>query len=630
MKRIAVLIGGVAYDTQGKIIKGIQDKAKEVGVDVYVFTCQVNASNGERKWEGMGQIYALPDLANFDGVIFAYNTIFYENAELANQIAADIKERAIPAVSIDAKLPGMASILMDNYTGMYEMVEHLIVKHQKKKIFFLGGPDGNKDCQERKRAYLDAMEKYGLEVTPVQTLRGNFSPRIGQEAWNYWTQECGVLPEAVVCINDSMAIGMKMEIQRQGLRVPEDVILTGMDNNWEAVYSAPRLTSIERSCYEAGYEACQLLLEERTAQELSEISRMMEARLILSESCGCCEVEGISLSELKTELVDRKINNQFVMDNLKGLIQDFSCADDFEEFIETLKLYVGITKAQYFYLCINNFDNMFEENESVDEKGKEEYYSEQMVVPLAYENGQFGSYGAFPRREVIPPDCCRGEDGTFYFCMPLGYQKQNFGYCVFGNTNFPMDEYLCYTWVLTIGGAIQNIRRKIQLNTTIDKLNKMWIYDPLTGLYNRAGFFHLLNPLLEETKRNKQNIFVIFMDLDGLKKVNDSYGHETGDQYICSMANIIKQVIRKPELAMRYGGDEYVIIGPVQEDGRVKELMKAIDVAVTAENQQENREFKLSVSMGHQVLAPCEEDCRLEQVLEQADQEMYKQKRRKK
>lgn len=629
MRRIAVLIGGVAFDTQRKVIWGIRDRAKEAGIDVFVFTCQVNASNGEVKWEGMESIYSLPQLTAFDGVIFSYNTILYENEKIAKKIAEDIRINEIPAVSIDAELPGMANVLMDNYDGVYDMVEHLIIKHGKKEIFFLGGPEGNEDCQERKRAYLDAMEKHGLQVREFQTVEGNFSPKMGQIAWRYWTQECGVIPEAVVCINDTMAVGMKMELQRQGVHVPQDVILTGMDNNWEAVYCAPRLTSIERSCYEAGYCACQLLENGKTAKELSEISKIMKAKLVLSESCGCNEIEAINLAELKMDLVDRKIKNQFLMDNLKGLIQDFSCADDFEEFKETLKRYVDITDAQYFYLCINQFDAMFGVDESVDGREKVEKYREKMWIPLAYENGKFGEYGVFESKDVIPPECNQTEGGNFYFCMPLGYENQNFGYCVFGNTDFPMEEYLCYTWVLTIGGAIQNIRRKLQLNTTIDKLNKMWIYDSLTGLYNRAGFFHLASPLLKKLKQQKLDIFVIFMDLDGLKKVNDSYGHEIGDRYICSMADIVKEVIREPELAMRYGGDEYVILGPMVEKKRVEELVKHIETKVADTNQQQEQEYKLAVSIGYQILHPREENCKLEQIIEQADREMYKQKKKK-
>lgn len=628
MKKLAVMIGGIAYDTQQRILNGIRDRARAEGADIYVFTCTVNASNGEKGREGAQRIYALPDLSCFDGVILAYFTVLYEAPKMAKLVVERIQREGIPAVCIDAELPGMANITLDNYDGIYHLVDHLIVKHGKRKIYFLGGPMASEDCETRKQAYLDAMAKHDIPVGPDQVLHGNFSPTAGQKAWKYWTKECGARPEAVVCINDSTAEGVRMEAQKQGLRIPEDVILTGVDNNWEAINSAPRLTTIDRATYEAGYEACGLLLAGRSYEELVETKIRMPSRVIFSESCGCDEELKKDIVEVKDELVNHRMRDQKVVDYVKDLIQVSMSVDDFGEFLEMMKRYADLTGSQYFYLCLNGDEEFMKGNTDVDSIGMEDF-SEWMTVPFAYENGAVNSYERYHRSEIVPAVCRNETESICYICMPLNYESQSFGYCVFGNSDFPLEQYLCYTSVLTISGAIQNIRRKMQLKRMVDKLNNMWIYDPLTELYNRAGFFHLCPSLLDEAREAGQEIFVLFLDLDGLKKINDNYGHEMGDRYICAMADIIKASLKESELAMRYGGDEYVILGRCPEYDRVTELMEKMWEAIDRENDREDRSFELSVSMGSHVLMPRGEDFRLEHVLEEADKEMYQQKRKK-
>ena len=629
MKKLAVLIGGIAYDTQQRMLKGVWDRAKAEGADIHVFTCQVKASNGEKGQMGAQRIYELPDLSLYDGVVIAYNTVFYEAPDVAERIVKRIREQRIPAVCIDRELEGMANVLLDNYDGIYRMVEHLIEKHGKREIYFLGGPKKNEDCRLRLQAYLDVMEKHHIEVKPHQILEGNFSPAAAVKAWNYWTKECGMMPEAVVCVHDSMAVGIRTEAQKQNIRIPEDVILTGMDDNWEAAYSPVRLSTIDRCGYEAGYEACGLILAGKTYDELVNTKITMPSRTIFSETCGCKEEIKQDLQELKSMLVDNKMRDQIVVDSMNDMIQASMSVKTFEEFNEMVRKCVEITNSQYFYLCANRSEIFYEEDLDTDLKLRQEDFAEWMTVLVAYENGIFGRYGEYHRSEIVPAACKRGPEPVCYICLPVSYQNQTFGYCVFGNSNFPLEQYLCYSWVLTIGGAIQNVRQKMQLKTVVDKLNNMWIYDSLTGLYNRAGFFHISRPVLDKAKQEEKEIFVVFLDLDGLKKVNDTYGHEMGDHYICTMADIIKDSIDGQEVAMRYGGDEYVILGRCREYDRAGELMRTIENAVALENRVENRIFRLSVSMGSHVLSPGEGDCRLEQVLEEADKAMYKQKRGK-
>ena len=87
----------------------------------------------------------------------------------------------------------------------------------------------------------------------------------------------------------------------------------------------------------------------------------------------------------------------------------------------------------------------------------------------------------------------------------------------------------------------------------------------LTQMHNRAGFYYEAKTILEILKLQDSKIFVLFSDVDGLKKINDTYGHEMGDALIKEMAACFKENITNDMWAMRYGGDEFVVFGPYEE-----------------------------------------------------------------
>jgi diguanylate cyclase (GGDEF)-like protein len=199
---------------------------------------------------------------------------------------------------------------------------------------------------------------------------------------------------------------------------------------------------------------------------------------------------------------------------------------------------------------------------------------------------------------------------------------------VFGNSVFPTEYTICYTWLQIISSAIQNVRCRNRLQGLVQKLNDMWIYDPLTHVYNRAGFFQKAKELQKKAARENTGIYVLFLDMDGLKQVNDTYGHEMGDRYIMKVADILKDVTEENELVMRYGGDEFAVIGIYRDYIREEELMKLINEQVAVVNA-EGHEYHVSVSMGAEGYNDGGET-NIEKILEDADQKMYEQKREKK
>ena len=171
---------------------------------------------------------------------------------------------------------------------------------------------------------------------------------------------------------------------------------------------------------------------------------------------------------------------------------------------------------------------------------------------------------------------------------------------------------------------MQNLWAKSRLSKLVNILDELWIYDKLTGIMNRSGFERFASAMVEEAKREAETIFVLFADMDGLKTVNDTYGHEEGDAYIREVADILRSVHKKGELLMRYGGDEFVVMAKGYSDKEADAYIAKINKAVKYANKKDYK-FPIGLSTGYVI---CEaNDFSLEEAIEKADSRMYDAKK---
>ncbi|MCK5684383.1 diguanylate cyclase [bacterium] len=169
----------------------------------------------------------------------------------------------------------------------------------------------------------------------------------------------------------------------------------------------------------------------------------------------------------------------------------------------------------------------------------------------------------------------------------------------------------------------------IERTKMMNRLQMMSVTDEMTGLSNRRGFMILANQQMKMSSRRKSKLIFIFIDMDGLKWINDNLGHKDGDQAICDMAEVLQITFRDSDIVARIGGDEFVgiAIDSVEHGGTtIKERLNT----VTKEfNSKEKRPFHLSASVGV-TSYDHEESCNLDELLTRADNLMYEEKKKRK
>lgn len=191
-----------------------------------------------------------------------------------------------------------------------------------------------------------------------------------------------------------------------------------------------------------------------------------------------------------------------------------------------------------------------------------------------------------------------------------------------------MEYSLFFSWVVSIGIGLENVRKWLLLKRTVTKLNGMWVHDTMTKLYNRAGFYYCAEPVFKEYQEADERVFLMFIDVDGLKSINDNMGHEMGDALICEMAEIIKQFTNQHRMAMRYGGDEFVIFGRCKSGETAETLIGELRIRMTQRNSRRVYPFEVQASIGNTVYRVKDMES-LEQMIEIADKKMYEEKHRK-
>ncbi len=628
-KQIAVMMCAITFDNQHKLLDGMISYAQKKDINVFVFTNLVTYQENTLVKQGAYQIMELPDFSKFDGVILVKNTI--QQVEVANRIAGKILESGVKAVSINEKMEGMGFVYISEYLGQRQTIMHVIREHKKRDIAYVTGLLSNQEGIERFKAYRDCLAEEGIEYREDRVFRGYYDTDSGRNAVKYFLRERGKIPEAIICANDNMAIGAVDQLREFGYSVPGDVLVTGYDGDDIARFHSPSITTIARSQTDVGYEAMRLLCTMDRA-ELIKVKKKFVGKLRTGTSCGCQSVKRI-YRKVREKYVEQVFIVQQASNSIQKMLSDFTAFEQEEDLIEALKKYVRLTDMKSFYLCRCNLEEAaglverYSRSKDVNELYLTEY-TRKMNVSLAYENGEFVHYDSIQREDIIP-EKAKEMSGNLYIVSPIHYLNHCYGYCVSVDSLFPMKSELYYAWVLSIGIGLENIRKIRILNATIHQLNNMWAFDTLTNVYNRAGFFHYAEGLLEKLRKKNQKVYIIFADIDGLKHVNDTMGHKFGDALIKALADCMKRAAAADQLLMRYGGDEFVIFSGCDTASEAHRMITDIHQNIDERNRSGENPFQIEVSMGAAIYSSSKiRDLSL--LIEDADQKMYQEKKKRK
>ncbi len=622
-KTIAVVAADVFSEYINSILTGITNQANALDYDVAVFMMTFNNNMNSPLQYGEENIFNLINNKEIDGLVFIGGNI--ARKELYKKLVSKIQELALPAISIDNET-GVCENVNPKDTGLLElMTDHFIEIHGCREIMCLTGPENVPQSITRLEGYKRSLKKHGIEYNDELVVFGDFWKPSAEKLAEEFISKSRKLPEAVVCASDMMAATLTNRLISGGVKVPEEVKISGYDGSQEALNNIPSVTTIMPLNQEMGARAICRLHKMITGEEACKTDTP-NGRIITAQTCGCGE---------KNEYWVKKNDNYYFnaknFDKLYrscGMTEALLEADNLDELIHKINSYTYLIYGlETFVLCLcENWDSIESDD---DNDYLTDGYTEKMSVKfLRHKNDYYLPNEEFRTEEIMPDALFRYEnEPSTYFFMPIHFEKRCFGYSIFKFDKIIDSMSTVYAmWCRNINISLEFLRVREKLMSINQRIFLNSIRDTLTGIYNHKGFKRYSDQIFKTAKTEEKKLLLMVVDLDGLKQINDNFGHLEGDNAIMQVANILNKSCLNNEICARIGGDEYVMIGCYDYTDEITDsYLKNIENYIEKYNSNSGKPYKISASIG----IYCDylkEDTKFEECFDIADKLMYESK----
>lgn len=629
MKKIALITDGWKRYVTYAWVQGYRRYASQyhLDTDLYVFQSFGNFNTDEGYNSGEYNITRLPDLRTFDGIILDLSNV--SDASLKESFLARVRESGVPAISLLEDLPGLYYSGLDNLTDFSILVEHLITEHGCRKLNYVGGSPRNQENQKRLLAYRKTLEKHGILFEPERVIERSFEIKTGIRAFTEFQQK-DLLPEAFVCANDNIAVGVCLAAREAGFSIPEDFLVTGFDNEDKASYCNPRITTADFSKTEIMYHAMELLVDIWNGQTDRRCT-YTQAVHIFQESCRC-------MSECPPDR-GQYIIKRILSETRQSDMQNWMI--DLNRFLLDCTSYTNLTSHMQMWLHEHQFGNLYllmnpdifhlEKVDILPEIPDDIYrcvgYPDKMTVVHPVSDTEAVMQLSITDGHLLPDITRTGDQNIFVFA-PLHFREREVGYVVLQNCDYLLDHQFLFKMLNSFRTALESLYNKLVLCKKNKQLSQLYIHDSLTGLYNRMAYEKLALPLFQKYMQKKKHLGILFVGADHLKYINDNFGHDMGNLAIRSIASAIHKSCPVGSVCMRYGGDEFVCVIPDFDLPRIHQLEKTILHALEEISDVSRFPFPLEASIGS-VIAD-DAVFSLNDYINLADQKMYASKKARK
>ena len=618
MKRIALVTCASNYERYGNIVRSMRSELDSLGEYVfYVLSCYSVFDDETDFSKGDANIYRLLDLLELDGCIIEANL---GSNVLTEIIVSRLRSRGIPTLTINLQATDTPCLHLETREAGVELMEHLIVHHGCRRINLNLSRGNSILSRDALEFYQNALQHYGIEYDERRVLLSPVSVRQGRLLYEQFDRR-GVMKDAdaVVCVHDVCAIGLCMEMKDRGFQVPRDLRVCSMNFSGNSAAFRPQITGIDRMDQEAAVKACKLM-DRMIKGESIPSDNTYDGTVRYGESCGCGGDVSISQNEGIDWLLQRVVINKVEAGGQIGQMMRFNALLEEVESLDQLadhlhEMMRGIGCEEYF-CCLNERALNYIENRT-EELDPEDQPFDPWMIALTGFSKRTGRVKRvrFPLMSLMPAECSPGD---IVLVMPITNRNQVFGYVVLLNNEMPLEVYNYRISQENIGSSIENLHRQTVLRSRNEELDRLHMQDQLTGLYNRFA--------LKRFNSGEGKYAVAMLDLDGLKTINDNYGHLAGNHAICLAAQAIRESCWEDDLVIRYGGDEFVVLSghaAAEEAWIGKE--DEINQRLRENACRQELPYEVAVSAG---VAIGEGD--VMKNIEQADRIMYEHKKRRK
>lgn len=546
-KLIAVCLSHAYEDNHTAFASALCRKAAKKGWKLIFFNSFPDYYNKDSYDQGARSVFSAVNYDLLDGMIIESGT-FYDQ-ELLKSIIHSCQSRGIPVISKDVAYPGCASVIPDYRESYKLLLNHVIRDHDARDTFFIAGVEGEAQSELRLACYQEVLEENGLSFVKDNIAYGDYWDGPAAAIAEKLISERVKMPDAVFCANDTMAHAVISVLEGRGIRVPDDVIVTGFDGIRASRVYRPHLTTCMCDAADEA-EACLGLLENGFSADC--VVRL-PYYVRYAMSCGC---KDIPMPE--EEIIEAYRNMEFSAQHENYLFRIAHHAMDSQDTDEFLVNMSGMIQGNSV-LCLNEHFCTFEQ-------GKESFshaLNQKLIcVPAGVNARPHSDWTRFYLQDLFPRFDHWMNDDEKTACMITSVYSGDIvcGYYVTPMENVPRDIQSTKRTSNILNFIFTNMISQITRKNMLTNLENNLYIDPMTGVSNLKGATRWYDEHAADP-RMRQNAFAVSVySVVRYNYIMDNYGAGDIEWIMHTVTDALREANGPDALLARIADDQLIVI----------------------------------------------------------------------
>lgn len=598
MKTLGLCIARFQDDESIKTLEYVHKFAKEKGYRVLTFYPYMGWHDGVNH-DDTENLYMI-NFSSIDALIIDLDKI--DNMGFIRKLVKISNSHGVPTVVMNGMCDGAISIVSTVESTFEKVVRHVIVDHGRTRVNFIAGFKNKWNTESLIDIYRTALKDNNIEFDPKRVGYGEYygekAKQVIDEFLDYDT------PDAIICANDEMAIIACQKLKEKGLRVPEDVVVTGIDGCLKSRIRRPLLTTCKKNPYEICKKALDVVKDKLDGKNVNYVYNV-EAEAILSESCGCEKDVVIDCTDELDWLYEQKESSFVAQTQLYMLTEKLMQASQINDIANVLL--EGLPQDAFFCVKDSFMQDIFQDSIPRVPSGNDKFYI------IADSRKKPHTWESFILDDLFPEEDDIRESEYPIIITPIHYQRIQYGYIVLNSEKYRIQASVLERYIMNFNSTIGRYvgDRKLRfVNSELfhvnESIKQMRERDLLTGMYNSKGFLRELEYLKEKCFANNEKLVLVCIDLDGLGKLNDIYGHSEGDVAIQTLAKILQDSVGNEDVCTHLGSDEFVLAmrTKIEPEDLINTYFLALDGRVENYNAVSGKEYSLEINKTYLSVKP--------------------------
>jgi len=558
--KIGVIMPEIMDPLDYELLKGVRLQAELLGYDVIVFTGVFNSQLELQQGiyiDGLENIYELIGMVELDGILFG--ATYFNNEAVKSRIYQILRQSNVPCLVLGDENPYFPCLYPQQRESMRMITEHLITGHHRRKLYCITGFPNHFESEERLAGFYDALDAAGISREESCVFYGAFWKIIPRQIAEQIADGSIEKPDAIVCASDSMAIEVCDVLMESGIRVPEEIAVTGYDGTWYASCHIPEITTIYGRERQYGIHAvCKLY--EVIHGEMPMQTEAYQQHLRYGYSCGCGLADHLherfqdtSLMEHVKKRVRRNMERKVLL--ATDFVGHMNTAQTLDELITRADQLGHVLPGwKWLDICLcEDWMGDFEHPEQFRQSG----FSDKMLLALSKRapvNAE--DQYLFPVQKLLPA-LQQPHEPMIIVLTSLHCEGQMFGYMSAAYTDvddLSVEEQ--YTnWCDAFCNGLKSLQQKLYQDYIRQQIEELSVHDPTTGLYNKKGMLEQLPELIRQSRKKESDIRLLLVSF-----VPDAQSAYLGRDVPPLIANALRMSADHDELYARVAEQVFAVI----------------------------------------------------------------------